>query len=196
MEKELWKDIDGYNGLYKISNLGRILSIRNNIILSQWPDKDGYLRCSLTFHQKRRQISVHRLVAETFIPNTKNKPQVNHKNGIRYDNRVENLEWCSVLENQRHKFNVLGYFPSKENISKMLKGAKKYSLLPEVKQRRSTIMRERFSKKIIDITTGKIYDSQHEASVKTGCSQGLISKVCNKNKEHTKNHVFRFYYGE
>lgn len=192
MKKEIWKDIETHKGLYKISNLGRILSIRNNRILSQWTDKDGYLRCSLTLHQKMRQVSVHRLVAETFIPNPHNKPQVNHKNGIRNDNRVENLEWCSALENQRHKFNVLCYIPSKENILKMLDGAKKYSALPEVKQKRSIIMRERFSKKIIDITTGETYNSQHEASVKTGCSQGLISNVCLGIKPSTKGHVFRF----
>ena len=182
-----------FEGIYSISNLGRIRSERNGIILSMWEDKDGYLRVNLKVKGKVYQRLVHRLVGENFISNPYNKKQINHKNGIRNDNRVENLEWVTALENQRHKFNVLGYFPSKECIQKMIEGAKRYANNPEEKKKRAKKMRETFSKKIIDITTGIIYNSQHEASEKLNCSQGLISLVCSGIRSSTKGHIFRFY---
>lgn len=190
--QEQWKDIGSYEGLYRVSNLGKVFSVRTNKLLSLWKDKDGYLRCNLKKHSVVRQASVHRLVAEAFVPNPENKPQVNHKNGIRHDNSVHNLDWCTCLENQQHKYKVLGYKPSREQIEKLIKGAKRYANLPEVKQQRAQKMRRTFSKKIVDITTGIVYNSQHEASVKTGCSQGLISSVCIGNIRHTKGHIFRF----
>lgn len=121
---------------------------------------------------------------------------MNHKNGIKSDNRIENLEWATNSENQQHKCKVLGYRPSKENMGKMLMGMKKYNSLPETKKAKAKIARERFSKKVIDITTGKIYASQHEAAQKTGCAQGHISRVCCGINPQTKGYVFNFYEGE
>ena len=190
---EIFIPMRGFEGIYSISNLGRIRSERNGIILSMWEDKDGYLRVNLKVKGEVYQRLVHRLVGENFISNPYNKKQINHKNGIRNDNRVENLEWVTALENQRHKFNVLGYFPSKECIQKMIEGAKRYANNPEEKKKRAKKMRETFSKKIIDITTGIIYNSQHEASEKLNCSQGIISLVCSGIRSGTKGHIFRFY---
>ena len=111
---EVWKKIDGYYGVYQISSLGRVRSLdhfcknRNGSgkqtgrYLKSQKCKKGYLRFSLSKNRVRKNLSAHRLVAIAFIPNYENKPQVNHINGIKNDNRVENLEWCNNSENQIH----------------------------------------------------------------------------------------------
>ncbi len=105
---EIWKDIYGYEGAYKVSNLGRIQSLlRKNTkgkILNPAKNNRGYLRLGLCFKGKIRYDSVHRLVAEAFIPNPKNLPEVNHIDGNKLNNRVENLEWVTKGENQIHAY--------------------------------------------------------------------------------------------
>lgn len=91
MEKEIWKDIPGYSG-YQVSNIGRVRSKR--CILKQMICK-GYWRVRIYKDHKLVRFLTHRLVAMAFIPNPLNLPQVNHKNEIKTDNRMENLEWCT-----------------------------------------------------------------------------------------------------
>lgn len=103
-EEETWKDIPGYEGVYMASNLGRIRRMYDVgfKILKISFNRKGYCRVSLTKDGKSKGYFSHRLVAYAFIPNPENKPQVNHINGIKDDNRVENLEWNTNIENLRH----------------------------------------------------------------------------------------------
>jgi hypothetical protein len=103
-KKENWKDIDGFDG-YQISNLGRVKSfkwdkINGRIMKCGW--RRGYRSIGLTTEDGQKLMSVHRLVANAFIPNTHNKETVNHINGIKTDNRAENLDWATDQENMNH----------------------------------------------------------------------------------------------
>jgi hypothetical protein len=116
---EIWKDVIGYESYYKVSNLGRIKSldrvldkpnvltggniVRKGKILKQ-TELFGYMLINLCIHDKRKKFRVHRLVAEAFILNPEQKPQVNHKNGNKKDNRVYNLEWSTASENGKHSY--------------------------------------------------------------------------------------------
>jgi len=108
IEGEIWKDIEGYNGKYQVSNFGRIKSIipwngTNERILFQ-QNLHGYYRVGLYLNKKNKHSSVHRLVGQAFIPNADNLPYINHKNGHTLENFVENLEWVTPQQNIQHAF--------------------------------------------------------------------------------------------
>ncbi len=165
--EEIWKDINGYEGLYQISNLGRVKSLKDNRgnyrekILSLKPSEDGYKRIHLFKNKEKECFYIHRLVAEAFIPNPDNLPEVNHKIDDfehRSDNRVENLEWCT------HDYNV-NYGDRNKRTSDSLKG--KY--LGDKHPR---------AKKVRCITTGEIFDSIADAERKYKNVSHHISECC------------------
>lgn len=120
--EEIWKDIENYEGLYQVSNLGKIKSLSKNVkrisskgksytiyypekLLKQYESKKGYLITQLSKNGKAETCIVHRMVAQTFISNPENKPQINHKNCNKKDNRIDNLEWVTNIENKLHAKN-------------------------------------------------------------------------------------------
>lgn len=103
---EEFKDITEYEGLYKVTNKGRVYSVKKNIFKAQRLDKDGYLRTTLWNRDKGKTTAIHILVADAFIEKEEGKDQVNHKDGIKTNNDVENLERCTSLENVTHAFNM------------------------------------------------------------------------------------------
>lgn len=132
MEKEIWKDIKGYEGKYQVSDFGRVKSLarivekkkgifvnKKEIFLKPAKNIKGYLKIKLCKKTdgvcNEKSITIHRLVAYEFLENSFNKAQVNHKNGIKDDNRVENLEWATASENVIHSL--------KHNLKIPLKGS-------------------------------------------------------------------------
>ena len=117
--KEIWKDIKNYEGLYQISNLGRVKSLKryvnhsgnskrvvNEKILKPVIDNTKYFVVSLWKDNKHTRPHIHRLVAETFISNLENKPHINHIDGNKLNNSVNNLEWCTPKENIIHAYKI------------------------------------------------------------------------------------------
>lgn len=163
---EVWKDIEGYEGLYQVSNKGRVKSLERTVwtgrgyyqtlperILKPCKDSRGYLYVNLCKEGKRKTCRIHRLVAQAFIDNPDNLPEVNHIDEDKENNAIENLEWCT----------------SKDNIN-----------FGTHNQR----MAEKKSKPVIGIhkITGLIleFSSTHEAERQTGIAQGNICRCCNR----------------
>lgn len=126
-KEELWKDIKEYEGIYQVSNLGRIKSLKfmKEKILKPKKTSKGYLQVLLYKNGKRKYFRIHRLVAETFVPNPYNKPEVNHIDGDKENNKENNLEWTTIQENRKHAYKI-GLRGDRESIRKMcIKNGKK-----------------------------------------------------------------------
>lgn len=106
---EKWLVIKEFEGKYFISNRGRVKTQTGKIKKLQ-DNRRGYYCCGFYYNGKAVMRKTHRLVAQEFLPNPKNKPQVNHKNGNKKDNNVENLEWVTQSENMTHAYEKMGCF--------------------------------------------------------------------------------------
>lgn len=139
---EIWKTVEGFDN-YMISNHGRVYSKKMNHIMKPTPDQKGYLR--ITFYENGRNSTrkIHRLVAEAFIPNPSNLPQVNHKDEDKENNAAENLEWCTNNYNRR------------------------YGTATE-RTRKANMNCESTSVPVHCVETGEVYPSIREAARKTG----------------------------
>lgn len=173
---EIWKDIPGYEGLYQVSNLGNVKSFKCNkeILLKLNTNNVGYYCIGLS-NKNTEWFGVHRLVGMAFIPNPKNKPQINHKNNIKTDNRVENLEWCTGSYNALYGYKVgnrtapwLGKFGAKHSRSK-------------------SVLQFDLNGKFIEEFGGMC-----EASRKTNTNQCSISRTCHGKQKLANKYKWKF----
>ena len=160
---EKWKDINGYEGLYKVSNKGRVKSLNYNHtkkekILKPYINNCGYEIVCLSKNNTRKQYLIHRLVAEAFIPNPNNYSEVNHINEDKLNNYVNNLEWC----NKKYNMN---YGSRSERASKKISNTMKGN-------------RNATRRKVKCITTGEIFNCIKEASEKYNINRGNICSCC------------------
>ena len=118
------KDIKGYEGLYQITDDGKVYSLLRKRFIYISKDRYGYAQCILYKDAKHKTKKVHRLVAEHFIPNPDNKPQINHIDGVRDNNSVNNLEWCTNSENQLHSYRFNNRIPSNGYANKRTRAEK------------------------------------------------------------------------
>lgn len=175
MTEEIFKDIKGYEGLYQVSNLGRVRSLakkagfhnRKDKIIKNHITRYGYNLNHLCKNGIVYYISTHRLVAEAFIPNPENKPQINHIDGNRTNNSVDNLEWVTCSENIRHKFDVLGY-----------KGSMFGKKLSENHKKK---IGEARSKKVLCVELNKVFNSAREAATWLNLSRNSINESIFRN---------------
>ena len=183
-----WKKIKDFE-TYSISDDGDVRNDKTRRILKKCKNEKGYEYVTLCKNGKAKNFKIHRLVAIAFIPNPLGLPCIDHINSIKTDNRVENLKWCTHKENNNNPLTRKNNSKSKKNMSKetkqkMSEAHKGKHLSKETKQKMSEAKKGENhpmwnnGKKVICITTGKIYESIREAERQTGIAQPNITKCC------------------
>lgn len=157
---EVWKEIKGTDGRYAVSSSGRVWSNFTKKVLKTYVNSAGYVLIRIEINGEKKNWQVHRLVAEAFIPNEQNKPQVNHIDAVRTNNNVENLEWCTPSENTRHSFKL---------------GTSKRYAHHERPVRRSD---------------GKVYPSLCAAARELGVPYSYVRDVCSGKQKSTRGYGF------
>ena len=174
LPNERWKDIEGYEGLYQISDYGRVKSLRRKkpIIMRAHEDLKHYLDAPLSVNGIEKNCRLHRLVAKAFIPNPDNLPRINHIDCNKHNNYILNLEWCDNGYNQRHAF------------AHKLNTRKKLGESPK-------------AKKVCQLTENgeiiKVWDSIARIELEKGWSSGSICMACNGKYKKAYGYKWRYY---
>ena len=172
-KEEVWKSIADTNNRYEVSSFGNIRNaVTKRVLKTQ--DKHGYRRLNLTINGKSKNISVHREVAKAFIPNSENKPQVNHKDGVHNNNHVDNLEWVTEEENFKHAVDNHLYQKGIEEAKRL--GYGRYNRYDKPKAYLSK------SEYITKANYEKIISNAEKYGVSAGRLSGIVDKIVN-NKD-------------
>ena len=178
---EIWKDIPEYEGIYQINNFGIVKRIerkskyRKNVkikekIIKEYIGTWGYKMVSLYKNNHQKTEFVHRLIAKTFIQNPNNYPVINHKDGNKLNNNINNLEWCTVSHNNKEAYRI-GIKKPRVNAKKILQLTKDNKIIKE-------------------------WNSASEVQKKLGYSQGNICEVCNGRRNSANGYVWKYKEGE
>lgn len=175
--KEIWKPIEGTNGKYEVSNTGKVRSLDYKNTgeireLKPATDPKGYLRTALSQGNKWKTVKIHRLVAQAFIPNPENKPQVNHKDGNKQNNCVENLEWATNYDNAHHALEH-GLFKNSLEATKKANQARKKIVIA-----------------IDEHGNRRVFESQSEASRQLNINRRHLQLALKGERKHVKGYIF------
>lgn len=183
MSNEIWKDVVGFEGLYKISNYGRIIACERKIhrekygsytipqkFLKPTYDKDNYLKTAFRNREGERfYFRVHRVVAEAFLPNENNLPEINHKDGVKDNNYVGNLEWCTTKYNINYSYNKLGRKGQNGGMNRRV---------------------QKINPKTLEVISE--YESIREASESVGSKSTAINNCLNGRTKTSFGYIWRF----
>jgi hypothetical protein len=182
-KEEIFKDIEGFEGLYQISNYGRVYSVKSGKFLKAQKHTNDYRQVNLHKDAKQKTYTIHRLVAQAFIPNPSNLPQINHKDENPSNNHVSNLEWCSASYNNNYGSRT------ERAIPKMVQNPN-YQATREKsgKPKKPVLQFTRQGEFVAE------YSSTREAERQTGINQASISQCCRgvKHYNSASNYLWRY----